>query len=323
VSAAAPDLEPGGPSEHDRERVRALLGREPQGRYTVVVRDEAGDPVVLRNAPLLDDGTPMPTRYWLVGSAEIRRIGQLESDGGVDAAEAAVDPAELAAAHARYAAERDADIPADHQGPRPSGGVGGTRTGVKCLHAHWAWHLAGGDDPIGRWIAARLDTLHLDLADDATTVTIRGRATLVVPWGARTLTERWLADGDPPPAASLTNALGAFDDHLDDAERLAEQHAHARDGALDRIATTFAGPTITSLACVELGHDAPPATLTIDRATAEELFRTLATERAADRAHNPGLPFDHVERIVATCCIVVATMRHFHLDQVDLVCGER
>jgi hypothetical protein len=34
--------------------------------------------------------------------------------------------------------------------------VAGTRRGVKCLHAHYAWHLAGGDDPVGRWVAARL-----------------------------------------------------------------------------------------------------------------------------------------------------------------------
>ena len=44
----------------------------------------------------------------------------------------------------------------DHRGPRPSGGVGGTRQGVKCLHAHLAWWLAGGDDPVGEWVAARL-----------------------------------------------------------------------------------------------------------------------------------------------------------------------
>ena len=56
----------------------------------------------------------------------------------------------------RYAAERDACLPAGHLGPRPSGGVGGTRTGVKCLHAHYAWHLAGGDDPVGRWVARQL-----------------------------------------------------------------------------------------------------------------------------------------------------------------------
>jgi sugar/nucleoside kinase (ribokinase family) len=27
---------------------------------------------------------------------------------------------------------------------------------VKCLHAHYAWYLAGGDDPVGRWVAERL-----------------------------------------------------------------------------------------------------------------------------------------------------------------------
>ncbi|MGH9028715.1 MAG: DUF501 domain-containing protein, partial [Acidimicrobiales bacterium] len=37
-----------------------------------------------------------------------------------------------------------------------SGGVGGTRRGVKCLHAHLAWWLAGGDDPVGRWVAQRI-----------------------------------------------------------------------------------------------------------------------------------------------------------------------
>ena len=129
------------------------------------MRDAGGGPVVLRNAPLLDDGTPMPTRYWLVGAAERVAVGRLEAAGGVNTAEAAIDPATLAAAHARYATERDAAIPADHVGPRPSGGVGGTRIGVKCLHAHYAWHLAGGDDPVGRWVADRLDE-RLDPAPD-------------------------------------------------------------------------------------------------------------------------------------------------------------
>ena len=47
-------------------------------------------------------------------------------------------------------------MPAGHEGPRPSGGVAGTRVGVKCLHAHYAWFLAGGDDPVGRWVEAHL-----------------------------------------------------------------------------------------------------------------------------------------------------------------------
>ncbi|HZM42137.1 MAG TPA: DUF501 domain-containing protein [Acidimicrobiales bacterium] len=140
----------------DQDAVAQLLGRRPQGAYDVVVRHADGSPLVIRNAPLLDDGTPMPTRYWLVGEPERTRVSRLESEGAVDEAEAEVDPTALAAAHARYAAERDAALPAGHAGPRPSGGVGGTRVGVKCLHAHYAWFLAGGDDPVGRWVAERL-----------------------------------------------------------------------------------------------------------------------------------------------------------------------
>ena len=140
----------------DRAAVAALLGRPPQGDFEVVVRGPDGGPVVIRNDPFLADGTPLPTRYWLVDPELRRAVSRLEAAGGVRAAEAAVDPDQLARAHARYAAERDAAVPRGHTGPRPTGGVGGTRTGVKCLHAHYAWHLAGGDDPVGRWVAERL-----------------------------------------------------------------------------------------------------------------------------------------------------------------------
>ena len=145
--------------DDDREVVAGLLGRSPKGRFDVVVRDDAGVPVVIRNHPLLEDGRPMPTRFWLVGDDLRSWIGTLESTGGVRAAEADCDPVELADAHARYATERDAAIPEGHVGHRPSGGVGGTRQGVKCLHAHYAWFLAGGDDPVGRWVHARLKDL--------------------------------------------------------------------------------------------------------------------------------------------------------------------
>jgi hypothetical protein len=140
----------------DHAAVASLLGREPQGDYEVVVRDEQGAPVVIRNAPFLEDGTPMPTTYWLVGARERRLVSRLETAGGVDRAEAELGLDAIADAHARYAAERDRAVPADHAGPRPSGGVGGTRRGVKCLHAHYAWFLAGGDDPVGRWVSEHL-----------------------------------------------------------------------------------------------------------------------------------------------------------------------
>ena len=146
ASAASPDA----------VRVAELLGREPESTFEVVVRDAEGEPLILRNHPLMFNGRPMPTLYWLAGRDALRRVSRLEAAGGVRAAEAEIPAEEIAAAHARYAAERDGLIPAGHAGPRPSGGVAGTRQGVKCLHAHYAYLLAGGDDPVGRWVAQRL-----------------------------------------------------------------------------------------------------------------------------------------------------------------------
>ncbi len=142
--------------EADVRDLTRLIGKVPRSAFEVVVRGRDGAPVVVRNAPLEHDGTPMPTRYWLVGPVEIAAVGRLEAAGGVRAAEAAVPADAVADAHARYALERDAALPVGWNGPRPAGGVGGTRTGLKCLHAHYAWHLAGGDDPVGAWVAARL-----------------------------------------------------------------------------------------------------------------------------------------------------------------------
>jgi hypothetical protein len=136
-----------------------LLGREPQAEFEVVVRRVDGAPVVLRNAPLLRDGTPMPTRFWLVDPELNRLVGAVEAEGGVRAADTALDPAAIEATHRAYAAERDAALPPDHVGPRPSGGVGGTRRGVKCLHAHYANLLAGAADPVGAWTEAAIDAL--------------------------------------------------------------------------------------------------------------------------------------------------------------------
>jgi uncharacterized protein len=133
-----------------------LLGRPPQADFDVVARSAAGTPVVIRNAPLLHDGTPMPTRYWLVDRGVSLAVARLEAAGGVRAAEGAVDADALRRAHDTYEAERDRALAPGHTGPRPFGGVGGTRRGVKCLHAHYAYFLAGGDDPVGRWVAQQL-----------------------------------------------------------------------------------------------------------------------------------------------------------------------
>lgn len=64
--AATVATAPGPVSPADRDAVERLLGRAPMADFEVVVRDAAGAPRVIRNAPFLHDGTPMPTRYWLV-----------------------------------------------------------------------------------------------------------------------------------------------------------------------------------------------------------------------------------------------------------------
>jgi hypothetical protein len=159
----APDTRlPADGDRDDRAVVAELLGRAPQCEFDVVVRDDRGTPRVIRNAAFLDDGTPMPTRYWLVGAADRLAVSRLESTGAITDVAAAVPEQAIADAHRRYAAERDAAIPADHPGPRPSGGVGGTRRGLKCLHAHYAWYLAGGDDPVGAWVAAAIERAQAD-----------------------------------------------------------------------------------------------------------------------------------------------------------------
>jgi uncharacterized protein len=147
----------------DRETVAAQIGRPLRAPSAVVVRCHLGLPVVVEVPPVLDDGTPFPTRYWLSCPLACYRIGRLEGAGGVKRmeAKAKADPDfgdRLESAHRRYAADRDARVPADAL-HRPSGGVGGTTRGVKCLHAHYADTAAGNDNPVGEVVAAWIEPL--------------------------------------------------------------------------------------------------------------------------------------------------------------------
>src|SRR5262249_57417550 len=96
------------PPADDLAELTALLGRPPRADFDVVVRTPAGRAAVIRNAPLLDDGTPMPTRYWLVDPDLVLAVSRLEGEGGGRAAQTTVDARELAPAHAAYTAARDA-----------------------------------------------------------------------------------------------------------------------------------------------------------------------------------------------------------------------
>ena len=141
----------------DLDAVRWQLGREPTTPFSVVARCTGGHPLVIRNRPLDADGHPFPTIYWLTCQDAVKAVSRLESDGWI--ARLGDDPTIAAAvveAHRAYATERGEML----SGAEGWGGVGGTRRGIKCLHAHYAYHLAGGDDVVGRWTAERVEPVH-------------------------------------------------------------------------------------------------------------------------------------------------------------------
>jgi uncharacterized protein len=140
----------------DQHVVESLIGRPLAGRFAVVVRGRDGRPVVIENEPHLRDGTPMPTLYWLVDPKLHDAVSRLESEGGVHRFEELVDEGDLKRTHDEYAQRRTAaTVRSDLAQAR--GGVGGTRVGVKCLHAHLANHLAGYVDPVGDLVARAIE----------------------------------------------------------------------------------------------------------------------------------------------------------------------
>jgi len=136
----------------ERQVVAAQIGRPSRAETTTLFRCHLDLPVVVRVPPILEDGTPFPTLYWLTCPLAVRRISRLESGGGVKALDRRADRvpdfgAALEAAHARYTAQRDALLPEGVE-PQPRGGVAGATSGVKCLHAHYADTRAGNANPV-------------------------------------------------------------------------------------------------------------------------------------------------------------------------------
>jgi exopolyphosphatase / guanosine-5'-triphosphate,3'-diphosphate pyrophosphatase len=139
----------------DLEAVREQLGREPTTRFSVVARCSVGHPLVIRNHPLDAEGRPFPTLYWLTCRDADGAVAALESEGWIDRLE--IEFAwRLERVHREYGEDRAHELPE----ARSWGGVGGTRVGVKCLHAHYANHIGGADDPVGAWVADRVEPVH-------------------------------------------------------------------------------------------------------------------------------------------------------------------
>ncbi|MGH2810834.1 MAG: DUF501 domain-containing protein, partial [Actinomycetota bacterium] len=107
-------------------------------------------PQVIQTEPLLDDGTPFPTLWWLTCKKLAAAVGRLESGGWMAALNERLSREPdlrraLAGSTDTYTAARDRIRVINSTG-HPGGGPGR----VKCLHAHVAHHLAAGDNPAGR-----------------------------------------------------------------------------------------------------------------------------------------------------------------------------
>lgn len=159
------------------------IGRPLRSVLDIAARCPAGHAAVITCSPLQHQRgrfVPFPTLYWLVCPQLSRTLANLERNGVIKQLEAEIagDEALLAAIsndHDDYIARRWAALSPEEcrfveraslATKMRSRGIGGimNRATVKCLHTHFAHHLACGST-IGRW----LSTKHLVAPCPATT----------------------------------------------------------------------------------------------------------------------------------------------------------
>jgi exopolyphosphatase / guanosine-5'-triphosphate,3'-diphosphate pyrophosphatase len=129
--------------------------------------------------------------------------------------------------------------------------------------------------------------------------------------GCVRVTEQFL-ESDPPAPEELSNAVATVRDMIADVPRIVP-------GAADAATLVGLAGTVTTVAAIELGlpeYDAERIHhFRLTRAAAEDVFRTLATESAAARAHNPGLEAGRVDVIVGGAIVLVSVMRVLGFDE--------
>ena len=152
----------------DRLTVERQLARPLRGEVGAASRCPHGKVQVIATSPLLEDGTPFPTLFWLTCPLLQRAVSRLEGSGFREELRCRIR-AEAAFAAGLRKAEEDyrrareawaermgvADAVRELFGERE--GIGGTVAGgLKCLHAHLAHYLAGGANPVGEKVAERV-----------------------------------------------------------------------------------------------------------------------------------------------------------------------
>jgi exopolyphosphatase/guanosine-5'-triphosphate,3'-diphosphate pyrophosphatase len=129
--------------------------------------------------------------------------------------------------------------------------------------------------------------------------------------GCVRVTEQFL-HSDPPAPEELSTAVTMVRDHLTDVERAIPALREAR------TLVGLAG-TVSAVAAVEQGlHEYDRDRIhhfRLTKAAVEDVFRTLATESAADRRHNPGLEAERVDVIVGGVAVLATVLRTFGFDE--------
>jgi exopolyphosphatase/guanosine-5'-triphosphate,3'-diphosphate pyrophosphatase len=182
--------------------------------------------------------------------------------------------------------------------------------------------LLGGDEE-GR-LSFRGATAELDPSDGPfLVVDIGGGSTefavgttapdgvISVDMGCVRITEKFL-HGDPPTPEELSQAISVIHAYLDDVTREVP-------ATLDAARLVGLAGTVSTMAAVEIGlaeYDRDRIHhFVLTREAAEDVFRTLALERRADRVHNPGLEEARADVIVGGAAILVTIMRHFDFGE--------
>jgi len=155
--------------------------------------------------------------------------------------------------------------------------------------------------------------LVLDIGGGSTELTVGTRtpeASISVDIGCVRITEAYL-HSDPPTAEELSQAVSVVRDEVSEVARTLP--------GLDDVKTAIGlAGTITTVAAVEQGVPYSREAIhgfRLTRAAAEEVFRTLALEPAAERRHNPGLEPARVDTIVGGVVVLVAVLRGLELDE--------
>ena len=129
--------------------------------------------------------------------------------------------------------------------------------------------------------------------------------------GCVRITEQYL-ESDPPAPEELSNAVAAVRDLVAEVPRVIP-------GATDAATLVGLAGTVTTVAAVEIGlPEYDPEKIhhfTLTRDAAEDVFRTLATETAEQRAHNPGLEPGRVDVIVGGTAVLVGVFRVLGFDE--------